>query len=182
MVSIKGNNMSNFKEDEKITKIETSEYRNYQFQTTYYSDSVAKFNALKKKTYFPVVLVAGIAYIAAQILMEGILSPSTWLRAIPILMFLLIYYRRIRVRDQTILIFYGIGVQLETKYLFGKTCTFIEKSKILSAIIYDKMTYMELSPCIGLVVKNEKSLIMPFSDFTIPTEKNILIYNVLKMI
>lgn len=182
MESIRGNNMSNFEKDVKVTKVETNEYRNYQFQTTYYSNSVAKFNALKKKTYFPIVLIAGIAYIAAQILINKISSPLTWLKAVLILMFLFIYYRRIRVRNQTILIFYGIGVQLETKFLFGKSCTFIEKSKILSAIIYDKMTYMELSPCIGLVVKDEKSLVIPFSDFKIPTKKNILIYNALKMI
>ncbi|KAH8582279.1 multi-pass transmembrane [Cryptosporidium sp. chipmunk genotype I] len=181
MGNSKGSNMSNFEESAKVTKVETNNYKDYQFQTTYYSNSVAKFSA-SKMTYFPVILVAGIAFIAAQIFTKGIFSPSTWLRAIPILMIILIYYRRVRVKDQSILIFYGIGVQLETKYLFGKSCTFIEKSKILSAIIYDKMTYMELSPCIGLVIKDEKSLVIPFSDFTIPTEKNILIYNALKMI
>lgn len=174
--------MSDFKDKAKMTKVETSEYRDFQFQTTYYNDSVAKFNASKRKTHFLAVLAAGIAYMAAQVIFRGVFCLSVWLRSVAVLVVLLMYYRRVRVRHQTILIFYGIGVQLETKFLFGRSSTFIKKSKILSAIIYDKMTYTELSPCIGLVVKDKRSLVVPFSDFKIPTEKNILIYNAFKMI
>ncbi|KAK9172291.1 GPI-GlcNAc transferase complex PIG-H component family protein [Cryptosporidium meleagridis] len=182
MENSNGNSNRNFKKNTETTKIETSDFKDYQFQTTYYGNSVAKFTASKKRTYFPVVFIAGIAYIATQILKKGVFSFSTWLRVIPILMIFSIYYRKVRVRRQSILIFYGIGVQLETEYLFGRSCSFIETTKIISAIIYDKMTYMELSPCIGLIIKDEKSLVVPFSDFKIPTKKNIIIYNALKMI
>ncbi|KAJ1605924.1 PIG-H protein [Cryptosporidium canis] len=182
MENSRGDRMESLREGPGVTRNETSEYKDFVFQTTYYSDSVARFSASKKRTHFPAVLAAGVAYVMAQFIFSGATCPSAWLRVAGVLVCLLMYYRRVRVRRQTVLIFYGVGIQLETEFLVGRSSTFIKKSKILSAVIYDKMTYMELSPCIGLVVKDKRSLVVPFSDFKIPTEKNILIYNAFKMI
>ncbi|KAF7456838.1 GPI-GlcNAc transferase complex PIG-H component family protein [Cryptosporidium felis] len=182
MEKIIGTHRSSGEEEANLGKTSSQRYRDFHFKTTYYKDSAAKFYVSRTNTHFPLVLIGGIAYLFLQILLNSTIGPLTYLKIVLVAGALLAYYRKVRIRYQSILILYGIGIQLETGFLFGTSRNFIEKSKILSTVIYDKMTYMELVPCIGIVVKDEKSLILPFSEFRIPMKKNILIYNTFKMI
>ncbi|KAK6589912.1 multi-pass transmembrane [Cryptosporidium xiaoi] len=158
------------------------------FRIDYYNgNSAVKFIASKRKSNFIFPILAGSlsSYFLVDLYLNGGLSInsfSTWIKLLLFVIVFFIYYKLTKIRYQSILIIFGIGIQLETGFIFGNYKTFIEKSNIISTLIYDNMTYMELMPTLCLIVKDEKSLIIPFSEFRIPMEKNITLYNTIKMV
>ncbi|KAH7648571.1 multi-pass transmembrane [Cryptosporidium bovis] len=158
------------------------------FRIDYYNgNSAVKFIASKRKSnfIFPILVGSLSSYFLMDLYLNGGLSInsfSTWIKLLLFVIVFFIYYKLTRIRYQSILIIFGIGIQLETGFIFGNYKTFIEKSNIISTLIYDNMTYMELMPTLCLIVKDEKSLIIPFSEFRIPMEKNITLYNTIKMV
>ncbi|KAH8741608.1 PIG-H [Cryptosporidium ryanae] len=163
-------------------------FNNSVFKINYYNgNSAVKFIASKRRSnfIFPILMVTLSSYFIVDLYLNGsflVTSFLTWIKLLLFVVIFIIYYRLTRIRYQSMLIIFGIGVQLETGFIFGNYKTFIEKSNIISTLIYDNMTYMELMPTLCLIVKDEKSLIIPFSEFRIPMEKNITLYNTIKMV
>lgn len=185
--SITYNNSSNEENVDNVAS-ETRILGGDAFRVNHYSGgSAVRFIAWKKRSSFvlPMLLGSLPSLFLMDLYLNGaflVTSFSTWIKLFLLVLVLFVCYRLSRVRYQSILVIFGIGVQLETGFMFGNHKTFIEKSRIISTLIYDNMTYLELIPTLCLVVEDERSLIVPFSEFRIPMEKNIALYNTIKMV